>query len=148
MRDEKLYNRASHFKVTLDEVEVAAFGVASGLSLQLEVLEHPEGGINDHLHKLVGPARWTPVVLAVGSSSSKELFDWIKASMSGDIQRKNGSIIALDQKGDAIGRWNLRHAWPSSYEGPKFDAPQSEVCIERLELSHHGFEFLPEGDSD
>ncbi len=139
-------NRAFRFKVTLDELEVADFCYASGLIVQIEVLEHPEGGINDHMHKLVGPARWTPIVLARGSSASKDLFDWLRANRDGNVQRKSGSIIALDQQGNAIVRWDFREAWPSRYEGPEFEYGGSEISIERIELSHRGFDMKIEGE--
>lgn len=139
-------NRVSRFKVTLDELEVADFSHASGLIVQIEVLEHPEGGVNDHMHKLVGPARWTPIVLAHGSSASKDLFDWVKANRDGNIQRKSGSIIALDQQGNAVVRWDFRDAWPSRYDGPDFEYADSDIAIERIELSHRGFDMKIEGE--
>ncbi len=138
--------RANRFKVLLDELEIAEFHQAGGLIAQIEVLEHPEGGVNTHHHKLVGPTRWTPIVLARGSSASKDLWDWVQANRDGSIQRKNGSIVALDQVGNPIVRWDFREAWPSRYEGPDFGREREEVAVERLELSHRGFEMKLEGE--
>src|SRR5690606_41669949 len=72
---------------------------------------------------------------------SSDLFDWVKANRDGNIQRKSGSIIALDQQGNAIVRWDFREAWPSRYDGPDFEYADSEITIEdrkstRLNSSH------------
>ena len=137
------YAKVCQFKVTLDEIEVAEFREARGLTVVHEVLGFSEGGMNDREHKLVGAARYSPIVLSFGSSSSTALFDWVKAAIGGQIQRKNGSIMALDQIGDVVCRWDFMEAWPSNYSGPSFDARDSDVAIERLELSHRGFDMKP-----
>ena len=129
------------FKVTIDEVEVADFREVSAIKLQKEVLQYQEGGQNENLHKLVGETRFAPISLGRGTSDSLVLFTWIKNAIDGTVERKNGSILALDQEGNTIGRWDFKEAWPSRYVGPDFDARRSGVAIERLELSHHGFEM-------
>lgn len=130
------------FKVTLDEIEAADFVEADGLTAQRDVVEYHEGGENTHHHKLVGPTRFSNIVLRHGTSNSTELWDWIKKAIDGEVKRKNGSIIALKRNGEPAGlRWDFKNAWPCRYEGPRFKAAVSEMAIEVLELAHDGFEM-------
>jgi phage tail-like protein len=135
------YQQGYRFKVTIDEIEAADFTEASGLTVQKEVLEYQEGGENTRQHKLVGATRFSNIVLRRGTSSSTSLFDWIKKTIDGVVQRKNGSIIAISRAGDPIARWDFKNAWPCRYEGPQFRAGETEMSIELIELAHDGFEM-------
>ena len=136
-------NRASHFKVSLDSITVAGFSEAQGLDLSSEVLEYREGGQNERTHKVVGQTRFERITLGRGSSDSLELFRWIQGALQGKVERKNGAVMALNQAGEVVARWEFRDAWPCAYEGPDFLADQSEVAIERLTLAHRGWELQP-----
>ncbi|MBL4846540.1 MAG: phage tail protein, partial [Planctomycetes bacterium] len=136
-------NRLSHFKVSLDSVTVADFIEARGLDLRTEVLEHHEGGVNERTHKIPGQARFTRITLARGTTDSLELFEWIQKAMSGQIERKNGAIMALNQDGEVVSRWEFKDAWPCAYEGPSFGGGRTEVAIERLTIAHRGWELKP-----
>ncbi|RMG13025.1 MAG: phage tail protein [Planctomycetota bacterium] len=140
-----LYNGKWRFKVTIDEVEAGDFNEVQGLTVQREVVEYAQGGENEFTRKLVGPTRFTNIVLRRGSSDSLDLWNWIKECIDGTIKRKNGSIIALNQAGDPVARWDFKEAWPCRYEGPDFDSREpglAALAIETLELAHHGFEMV------
>lgn len=138
------YNQLWRFKVTIDEVEAGSFTEVKGLTVQRDVVEYWEGGENTRHHKLVGATRWTNIQLLQGSSDSTALFEWIKKAVDGTIERKNGSIMALDRKGDVVARWNFRNAWPCRYQGPDFRGGVSQIAIELIELAHDGFEKVKE----
>ena len=139
------YSQLWRFKVTIDEVEAASFTEVKGLSVQRDVVEYWEGGENTFHHKLVGATRWTNIQLLQGSSDSTTLFDWLKKAVDGTIERKNGSIMALDRRGEVVARWNFRNAWPCRYQGPDFRGGVSQIAIELIELAHDGFEKVKEG---
>jgi phage tail-like protein len=132
--------------VTINSLEVADFTAARGLDLRTEVLEYNEGGVNERMHKLPGGTRFTRITLTHGSSSSLDLFKWIEEAINGKVTRKSGAIIALNQEGKAVARWEFKEAWPCAYEGPRFRGAELEVAIERLTLAHKGFELKP-GDT-
>lgn len=136
-------NRATHFKVAINSIEVADFRAVRGLDLRTEVVEYREGGINERSHKLVGDTRFARITLEHGSSDSTELYEWVKAAMEGKAERKDGSIMAIDQAGDVVARWEFRAAWPCGYEGPRFAGATNLAGIERLTLAHKGFELKP-----
>lgn len=135
------YAQIYRFKVTIDEVEAGDFREANGLTVQREVVEYHEGGENTRHHKLVGPTRYSNIVLRRGTSSSTDLFEWVKKVVDGKVERKNGSIMALNRDGKVLIRWDFKNAWPCRYEGPDLRVNESEVAIEVIELAHDGFEM-------
>lgn len=136
-------NRLSHFKVAIDSITVADFREAQGLDLRTEVLEYREGGVNERSHKIAGQTRFTRITLARGSTDSLELFQWIQKAMQGTVERKSGAILACNQAGDVVSRYEFKDAWPCAYEGPNFTGDRTEVAIERLTLAHRGWELKP-----
>lgn len=136
-------NRASHFKVSLDSITVADFREVQGLDLRSEVLEYREGGLNERSHKVVGQTRFERITLGRGTSDSLELFRWIQGAIQGKVERKNGAVLALNQAGEVVARWEFRDAWPCAYEGPDFEADLAEIAIERLTLAHRGWALQP-----
>ena len=61
--------------------------------------------------------------------------------LDGSVQRKQGSIVMLDDAGQEVLRWNFHRGWPRKYEAPTFNAKTSAVAIETLEITHEGFEL-------
>jgi phage tail-like protein len=55
--------------------------------------------------------------------------------VDGQIQRKNGSVVVLDDTLAEQVRWNFSGAWISKWEGPAFTAKGNDVAIETLTIS-------------
>ena len=73
--------------------------------------------------------------LRYGVTQSKDLFEWFKTGVKGQIQRKNLSIVLLDADGTTeVMRWNLINAWATEWRGSLLDAHSQEVAIESLTL--------------
>ena len=49
-------------------------------------------------------------------------------------------IVLLNQKHQAIVRWNVIHAWPKSWKFDELNAEQGKVYIETLEFE---LQFVP-----
>jgi len=60
--------------------------------------------------------------------------------LNGNVHRRSGSVILLDDQGHEQVRWNFVDSWPCKYVGPTLNAKSSEVAIETLELAHEGIE--------
>jgi phage tail-like protein len=135
------FNQRYRFEVKIDGLEgVGSFRGVEGLDVQLEVVELYEGGENSRHHKLIGGTRYSNLVFRRGTTDSLELFSWVKETIQGKkITRRNGSIVALNQKGDPVSRWEFKNAWPCRYEGPDFAAATDELAIEAIEIAHDGF---------
>lgn len=129
-----------NFLVEIDGITRAAFQEASGFDSTIDVTEHREGGENTTLRKLPGLTKYSNIVLKWGLTDDRELYDWHRQAVKGNVQRRNGSIVLLDRRGQERVRWNFFHAWPTKWDGPDFNAEGNDVAIETLELAHEGVE--------
>jgi phage tail-like protein len=68
-------------------------------------------------------------------TESRELYDWHRSAVDGQIDRRNGSIILQDDNGQEKVRWNFFQAWPSKWDGPDFNAKGNDVAIDTLTVS-------------
>ena len=127
------------FRVEIDGITQAHFRECSGLGSSVEVIENPEGG-RAQAGKLPGRVKYPNITLKWGLTDSTEMYDWHRAAVEGQIQRKNGSIVQLDPKGDEKARWNFVDAWPTKWDGASFNAGGSDLSVETLEIAHEGVE--------
>ena len=58
--------------------------------------------------------------------------------MDGIVERRNVSIVLLDQQGSEKIRWNLTHCWPTTWSAPEMNATTDDIAIESLEFVHEG----------
>ena len=132
---------AMNFLVELDGISVAAFRECSGLISELTVIEYRNGSDRGSPRKLPGMQKFSNITLKRGITGDRQLWDWHKTALDGSVQRKNGSILLLDESGQEVLRWNFRQGWVSKYEAPTLTASSNEVAIETLEIAHEGFEL-------
>jgi phage tail-like protein len=132
--------RNVRFRVEIDGVEAAGFSEVSGLNAETEIIEYRQGTEHTTVRKLPGLTKFANVTLKRGITDSMELWEWRKAIMDGDIQRRTVRITLLDEAGDDRASFLIRRAWPAKYEASDLDASGNEVAIETLELAHEGLE--------
>ena len=130
----------AHFFVEIDGVDHGGFTECTGLNVETEVTDYPEGGNNGFIHKLAGRTKFSNVTLKWGVTDSADLWDWYQAVSRGQIKRKDVSVVLYNSLQEEVRRWNLRDAFPVKWAGPAFNATAPAVAIETLELAHHGFE--------
>ncbi|NJL22942.1 MAG: phage tail protein [Leptolyngbyaceae cyanobacterium SM1_3_5] len=128
-----------NFLVEIDGITRAAFQECSGFDSTIDVIEHREGGENTTPRKLPGMTKFSNIQLKWGMTDDRELYDWHRRTIEGEIERKNGSIILLDRKREEKARWNFVRAWPTKWDGPNLTAEGNDVAIEMIELAHEGF---------
>ena len=121
-----------NFLVEIDGVTQAGFQEVSGLDATTDPVEYREGGENTTVRKLPGKTTYSDISLKWGLTDSDEMWKWREDVIKGRIERKNGSIIVLDDEGNERVRWNFFNAWPSKWEGPTFDAKANDIAIETL----------------
>ena len=129
------------FRVEIDGITRAGFRNCSGLDASQEAGTYREGtdrGLT--MRKLPGLITYSDITLSRGISSDSELWQWRQTVMSGEVDRRNLSIVLMNDKGEDAIRWNVRNCWPTKWTGPTLDATSDEVAIEELELTHEGFE--------
>jgi len=132
--------RPYNFLVEIDGIARAAFQMCSGFDSTIDVIEHREGGENTTPRKLPGLTKYSNISLKWGMTDDTDLYNWHRQAVLGNVERKNGSIVIIDDQGNENARWNFFNAWPTKYDGPDLDAEKSEVAIETLELTNEGVE--------
>jgi phage tail-like protein len=131
------------FLVEIEGITQAGFTECTGLGASVDVITYREGGESRTVQKLPGLVRYSNIILRWGITDSDELYQWFRSVVSGTIQRKNGSIILLDQDGTPKVRWNFVRAWPARWEGPALAGEGAQAAIETLEIAHEGIERAP-----
>lgn len=132
---------AFRFEVVFDALAFGGFSECSGLGLEVQVQDYPEGGKNDAVHKLPSRGAQTNVVLKRGVVDRK-LFDWLFAHSRGAVAPVTVSIRVLHpDSGQVAAELRLTKAFPCKWTGPELNAAQSGVAVETLELCHQGIEW-------
>lgn len=131
-----------HFRLEITGLTAARFSECSGFSSSIEVIEYRTGG-QPGTRKLPGLRKFANLVLKRGITKDRELWDWYKAGLDGNVKRRDGSVVLMNEDGNDVLRWNFKRGWPRKYEGPALNASSSEVAIETLEIAHEGFELMP-----
>jgi phage tail-like protein len=132
------------FLVEVEGVASAGFHEVTGLTAELEVLDYREGGVNEYVHRLPGPARYpSNLVLRRGLTDAVELWDWWLAASQGWIERRNVSVLLLGRERDVVRRWSFLGAYPVRWVGPELRAGSPAVALEAFELAHRGMGGAP-----
>ncbi len=127
------------FIVWIGDLECAEFSEVTGLSVEIEMEEYHEGGVNDYVHKLPKGIKYSNIVLKKGIiQKSEELWDWMQKVTEGVITPKDGSIILLNDDDTMAYLWEIKGAYPVKWSGSDLKALGGEVFIESLELAHCG----------
>lgn len=137
---------ALNFLVEVEGSVEAGFSSCHVGGSSTRVLTYREGVDDDGPRVLPGGTSYEPVTLERGVTDSPTLADWRRLVEEGEIAeaRRPVTIVLLDEGRDPGARWELTAAWPSRYVGPRLDALDGDVAVERLELTHEGVERVAE----
>jgi phage tail-like protein len=130
---------AFRFLVEIDGIVGGGFTEVGGLQSELEVLDYREGGRNDHLLRLAGPARFpSNLTLKRGLADSGTLWSWYADAAAGRIARRLVSVVLLDVDRRPAWQWDFVDAYPVRWSGPELRAGDGATAFETLELAHGG----------
>lgn len=133
--------KAFNFRVEINGIARAAFSEVGGLESETAVIEYRMGGEPATVRKLPGLTKYANIVLRRGITQDAELWNWRQTVVQGNVDRRNGSIVLLDDDGTEVLRWNFFHGWIAKWEGPALNAQANEVAIETIEIAHEGLEL-------
>jgi phage tail-like protein len=128
--------RGFNFLVEIDGITEAGFQECSGLDTSTASQDYREGTDANHVRKLPGLNTYSNLTLKRGITDSNTLWNWRQTVIDGQAERKNISIVLLDEARNEKWRWNVSRAWPSKWTGPTFNATSNDVAIESLEITH------------
>jgi phage tail-like protein len=133
--------RNYNFKLEIDGIHRAGFREVAGLDAAVTPVEYREGDEKEFTaRKLPCQAKYSNITLKWGITDDHSLWDWQKKFIDGTVptERKNGSIVLMNEHGEEKLRWNFVNGWPTKWTGPSFNATANEVAIEALELVTEG----------
>ena len=131
--------RGFNFRVEIDGLTVGSFSECSGLTADRDSVDYREGtDMRNTVRKLPALSKFTNITLKRGYTLNGELWAWYTNILNGVADRRNGSIVLLNEVREEAMRWNFENAWISKIEGPSFKASGNEVAMESVELIHEG----------
>lgn len=131
--------RSFNFRVEIDGLTVGAFSECSGLSSDGDAIDYREGTDKPlTVRKLPGLRKYANISLKRGYTPNTELWAWYRNIVNGVSDRRNGSIILMDEERRDVLRWNFENGWINKIEAPSFKASGNEVAIETVEIVHEG----------
>jgi phage tail-like protein len=128
------------FQVEIDdEHDLGTWSKCDGLSVEFELKEYQEGGVNGYTHKLPGRAKYQNIKLTrVLNKESDKVKKWL-TDLKTSGNRPTAEITAMDSEGQTITSWTLQQVYPLKWTGPSFDVGSNATATETLELAHNGF---------
>jgi len=140
---------AFHFEVDIGGTAFP-FRSVSGLKSETKTVDIEEGGVNTHIHKLIGGTSFPPLVLRQGfcdpASPLYALYIGFLKDQEDRVGRLrfNGYVRQLGPNGTNA-KWVFQNGWISKWEGPELDATKNEVSIESIEITHEGLYLIGSG---
>jgi phage tail-like protein len=142
------------FNLEIEGIQVAGFAECTGLQMETKVFEYKEGGRNQTTLKFPEHSSYGNITLKRGITQADDyLINWQQDIVAGEFKvnkrqpttlRQNDktvAIVLMNEKGEAVKRWNLIAAWPVKWVGPDLKATGNEVAIETLEITHEGIQL-------
>lgn len=121
------------FVVEIDGKAQAAFTECSLPSIEREVEEVKEGGLNGYVHQLPGMVKSVKVTLKNGIGKT-DLMDWYLKTVSGDFKRKAVTITLKNSMKEAVMAWRLDDALPIKWAGPQLKSDENTIAIQALDF--------------
>jgi phage tail-like protein len=132
-------NHGRNFGVKIPglNLTVGYFTQVTGFSAQVDVLEYPEGGINDFVHRLPSRIKQGNITLKRGVAGEVELLAWFTETVVA-ANPQDLSVTLYDSLGEPLQTWSFRNAYPIKWTGSDFNAGGTEFLTESLEIAHNG----------
>lgn len=118
----------------------ARFQSVSGLSVEYDYESFREGGENRFEHKLAVRTRYADMVLKRGMLTDSEVIKWLLAAFRDrEFSPADISVILMNEKSEPLRTWNVAHAIPKKWLVSDFNANESSIVIETMELTYRYF---------
>jgi phage tail-like protein len=131
--------RGFNFSVQIDGIARGAFSEVSGLTAEGDAVDYREGTDMQHnVRKLVGLRKYTNLTFKRGYTQDGSLWAWYANIMNGQPDRRNVTVVLMNEARQEVMRWHAENAWINKIEGPSLKASGNEVAMESMELVHEG----------
>jgi phage tail-like protein len=122
-----------NFRIEIEGIDCGAFKSVEGLGATVEEIEYQDG-MDLYPLKTPGRRKFNNIKLSKGYVASDILWNWFQKTLDGNLERKSGSIVLLDDAANEVLRYNFYNAWPKAWNGFRMDGKGNEILIEDVEL--------------
>jgi phage tail-like protein len=126
-------NPAFRFVVDVEGERQGAFTECTLPSVEWEVQELKEGGLNTYTHQLPGRRKSARLSLKNGVGKS-QLLQWYLDAVGTVVSRKPVTVTLLDLTHQPLMVWNIQDAYPIKWTGPQLKSDGNTIAIQTLEL--------------
>jgi phage tail-like protein len=131
--------RSFNFQLEIDGVPLGAFSEVSGLTAEGDAVDYREGvDVQQNVRKLPGLRKNANITLKRGQTQDKSLWRWYGNIVNGQPDRRDVTIVLLNEARQPVLRWHAESAWINKIEGPSLKAAGNEIAMESVELVHEG----------
>ena len=131
-----------NFRLEIDDLTLGSFTEVTGLMVEGNAIEYREGNEQNWTRQLVGLRTQSTITLKRGMTQNRELWDWSVNIGRGELDRRDGVIVLMNEAREDVLRWSFRQGWPNKIDGPSLNATSNEVAMESVELKHEGLELV------
>jgi len=116
------------------------FQTVSGLSVEYDYESYKEGGENRFEHKLPVRTKYGDLILKRGMLQDSDVIKWFldafghRAFVPADI-----NVVLMNESGEPLRVWKVANAIPKKWLVSDFNANESSIVIETMELSYRYF---------
>ncbi len=137
-----------HFKVEFQDIpglngKDVYFQEVSGLSVDVETMSRKVGGENRFEYRLPVRTKYPNLVLKRGLLNDSGLIKWVNEALE-TLEVTTASVIVtlLNEQHQPLSSYRFVHAWPQKWSITDFNAEESRLVIETLELSYQYFKIM------
>jgi phage tail-like protein len=129
---------AFRFTVRFDDLPPGGFSDCTGLTVETEVQDFREGGLNTHTWKFVTRSKQSNLTLKRGIVN-RVLWQWYDDIVNGKMLFRNGTVVVHDPAGekDTL-EFQIIQAFPVKWAGSDLSAAQNNLAVETVEFAHQG----------
>ncbi len=133
-----------HFKVEfgLDGVsdQDFRFQEVSGLNIEIETDTKVSGGENRFTQNLPKRAKYNNLILKRGLLTGSEIYKWLNdAVQTMEVEPITIWVTLLNEEHEALQTYTFVNAWPIKWSISDFNAEESKLVLETIELSFQYF---------
>jgi len=124
------------------------FQSVSGLSTDLETEAYVEGGENRFVHELPKRTKYPNLILKRGLIVNSDLIEWCRKGMENFEFETRDLTISLnggETPNSPLITWNIVGAYPVKWSVSDFNAEESKLAIETMELKYKYFTISTNG---
>lgn len=125
---------AFRYVVEIDNTKMAAFTECTLPTIEWEIEEVKEGGLNTFVHQLPGRRKASRLTLKHGVGKGL-LLDWYIKALSEEFSAKNITITLLNFAGKDVASWVINNAYPIKWTGPQLKSDSNAIAIQSLEFA-------------